>query len=175
MNFTPGTVLHPWVDPRVEMRLSPISGRGMFALRPIQPGETIIVWGGTVYTRADILAGKADPETIGILDNDLYLAEPVGAPVEEYNMNHSCDPNVWMQDAVTLVARRAIAPGEELTADYALWLYEQDWILDPCTCGSPLCRGRVTDKDWLLPELQQRFAGHFTPFLNKLIQQQKKH
>ena len=34
--------------------------------------------------------------------------------------NHSCDPNVWMQDEVTLAARRDIAIGEELTIDYAM-------------------------------------------------------
>ena len=75
-----------------------------------------------------------------------------------------------MLDAVTLAARRPIAAGEEITADYALWLFEQDWCLDPCRCGSPLCRGRVTSRDWQLPELQTRYAGHFTPFLNRLIQ-----
>ena len=86
-------------------------------------------------------------------------------------MNHSCDPNIWMSDAFTLSARRRIEPGEELTADYALWLYDVDWVLDPCRCGSPLCRGRVTGRDWQLPELQVRYAGHFTPFINRLIWQ----
>ena len=96
------------------MRPSPIAGRGLFACQPIQAGEVVVVWGGTVFTRADILAGKADPETIAVLEDGLYLADPVGAlPVEEYSLNHSCDSNLWMQDAITLAARRAISPGEE--------------------------------------------------------------
>lgn len=106
-----------------------------------------------------------------MLERDLYLADPADAALaDEYFLNHSCDPNAWMLDAVTLAARRPIAAGEEITADYALWLFEQDWRLDPCRCGSPLCRGRVTSQDWQRPELQSRYAGHFTPFLNRLIQ-----
>ena len=80
-----------------------------------------MVWGGTVYTQAQILAGHANPETIAVLDEGLYLAEPAGAPLaDDYALNHACDPNVWMLDAVTLAARRPIAPDQEVTADYAL-------------------------------------------------------
>lgn len=167
----PGDVLIPWVDPRLTAQPSLLGGRGLFADAPILAGEALLRWGGVVYTLADLRAGKANPETIAVLDRDLYLADPADAVLEdEYFLNHSCDPNSWMLDAVTLAARRPIAAGEEITADYALWLYEQDWSLDPCRCGSPLCRGRVTSQDWQRPELQSRYAGHFTPFLNRRIQ-----
>ncbi len=36
------------------------------------------------------------------------------------SLNHSCDSNLWMADEATVVARRDIAAGEELTLDYAL-------------------------------------------------------
>ena len=72
-------------------------------------------------------------------------------------------------DANFQAARRRIAPNDELTADYALWLYNVAWMLDPCRCGSPLCRRRITAHDWRLPEVQARYAGHFTPFLNGKI------
>lgn len=166
----PGDVLTPWVDPRLKSHPSLLSGHGLFAQVPIQAGEVLVIWGGTVFTHADILAGKANPETIAVLEKDLYLADPVGSALtDEYNVNHSCDPNSWMQDAITLIARFPIASGDEVTADYALWLYAQDWKLEPCQCGSPLCRGQVTSQDWQRPELQARYKGHFTPFLNRLI------
>jgi hypothetical protein len=57
--------------------------------------------------------------------------------------NHSCDPNLWHADAVTIVARRDIAPGEELTVDYATHTGVQEWTM-VCTCGQPGCRGRPT-------------------------------
>lgn len=85
-------------------------------------------------------------------------------------MNHSCDPNCWMQDEHTLAARRDIAAGEELTADYVFWKADDsDVARFACRCGSPLCRGRVTGRDWRLPDLQQRYAGHFSPFINERI------
>ena len=170
MTFTPGTTLSPWLRPGLEMRPSPIGGRGLFALDPIRAGEVVVVWGGQVFTRQDILDGKANPESIAILDEGLYLADPVDGPSpEDYAVNHACDSNLWMQDAITLAARRDITPGEELTADYALWLYDFDWFMEPCNCGSALCRGRVTGQDWQLPDLQARYAGHFTPLINHLI------
>jgi hypothetical protein len=166
-----GDMLTGWVSPSVEMRASEIAGHGMFALRAILPGEAVVRWGGTLYTRAQIMAGLADPESIALIDEDLYLADPVGAPApEDYSMNHSCDPNVWMAGAFTLTARRRIEPGEEITADYALWLYDVDWTLETCQCGSPLCRGRVSGADWRLPELQARYAGHFTPYILRRIE-----
>jgi hypothetical protein len=147
----------------------------LFACEPIRAGETVITWGGTVFSRAELLAGKANPETVAVLDQGLYLADPAGEPVaDEYSLNHSCDSNLWMVDGFTLSARRAIPAGEELTADYALWLYEQDWLLEPCKCGSPVCRGKVTDRDWMLPELQARYTGHFSPYLNRLIARQER-
>jgi len=166
----PGTRLLPWIEPTLEMRPSPIAGMGAFATQPIPIGATVAVWGGVVYTHAGLLVGMANLDTVAILDDGLYLADPADEPLaEEYAINHSCDSNLWMGDAITLVARRDIAPGEELTADYALWLCEVDWRLDVCQCGSPLCRGKVTADDWRLPELQARYAGHFTPYLNRLI------
>jgi hypothetical protein len=70
-----------------------------------------------------------------------------------------------MLDARTVGARRDIAAGEELTVDYALFSVVPEWRMD-CHCGSSRCRGVVTGNDWRLLELQQRYAGHFSPFIN---------
>jgi hypothetical protein len=168
--YQPGDKLAVWLHPNVESRPSPIAGMGVFALKAIPLKEVVCRWGGVVYTRADILAGRANPETIAILADGLYLADPVDAPdAEDYSINHSCEPNLWMEDAITLTTRRKILPGEELTVDYVLWLYDTNWVLDPCKCGSPLCRGRIAGQDWQRHDLQARYEGHFTPFLNRMI------
>jgi hypothetical protein len=70
---------------------------------------------------------------------------------------------------VARYARRDIAAGEELTFDYALCTVNSAWHIDPCACGSPLCRRRVTGDDWRRKDLQQRYAGHFSPFINERI------
>jgi SET domain-containing protein len=163
-----------WLDPRIEVRPSTIHGCGMFAAQPIHAGEVVIIWGGDLFTGEDIRAGKARRDSVAALDEDLYLADPVDDPDgPDYFLNHSCSPNVWMQDAVTLVARRDIVPSEELTADYALWEMDEDWTLpEECRCGSPLCRTIITGGDWRLAMLQERYAGHFSPLLNRRIGQQ---
>ena len=50
----------------------------------------------------------------------------------EYFVNHSCDPNIWMQDDVTVVTRRDIARGEEIGGDYAVWEAGDGYVLEPC-------------------------------------------
>lgn len=73
-------------------------------------------------------------------------------------------------DEVTLVARRLVAAGEELTADYALWELDPEWVSPfRCRCGAAECRGVITGRDWEDPELQRRYAAHFHPVLNARI------
>ncbi|MFD5316374.1 SET domain-containing protein-lysine N-methyltransferase, partial [Streptomyces sp. NPDC127098] len=76
--------------------------------------------------------------------------------------NHSCEPNLWHADAFTLVARRDIAVGEELTSDYATHTGVDGWAMD-CRCGSRRCRGRVTGRDWRLPALRAAYGRHWIP------------
>lgn len=170
MPYHPGQRLVPWVDPRLVARPSPLGGRGFFASAPVAPGEPLIRWGGVVFSDRELRAVAADPDSVAVLAKGLYLGDPPGELLlDEYYLNHSCDPNLWMADERTLAARRPVAEGEELTADYALWLYGHDWTLEACRCGSPLCRGRVSSDDWRRPELQERYRWHFTPFINALI------
>ena len=111
----------------------------------------------------------------------VYIGEAtfLGAHVGEYDherddrsdfINHSCDSNVWLADENTLVTRRDIATGEELTIDYALFEGDEaDMKPWDCRCGSPMCRRRITGQDWRLAALQERYRGHFSPFLNARI------
>ena len=69
---------------------------------------------------------------------------------------------------MALVAIRPIAKGEEICYDYAMSdgsRYDEFC----CSCGSSECRGRVTGNDWSLPELQVKYAGYFSPYLQRRI------
>ena len=88
----------------------------------------------------------------------------------EHFLNHSCDPNVWMSNEVTLVTRRDIARNEELMSDYALWELDPAWVSRfRCRCGSSMCRGVVTGRDWQSLDLQRRYGAHFHPLLMSRI------
>lgn len=179
MKETKGYRPTEWIDPRIEIRPSPIDGHGMFATAPIRQGEVVNIWGGTfLLTEEDIKKGGTKKEwrakgyvwaTIG---EGLYLAIRLDEDNKDLTnfINHSCDPNVWMQDEVTLVARRDIVVSEELTVDYAMFEGDEEWVgRFECRCGSELCRGRFTGKDWRRQDLQERYGEHFSPFINDRI------
>jgi len=68
-----------WIDPRVEIRRSPIAGSGMFARAAINESETVVVWGGgAVFTTADIEAGKVDDDSTVPIGEGVYLGNPIG-------------------------------------------------------------------------------------------------
>ena len=157
-------------SPRTEVRASPIHGRGLFAAQPIARGEIVAVKGGYVLTRAEwgVLEPTLGPAEIQISD-DLVIA-PVRQDHRAGAMlftNHSCNPNLAIQGQIVLVAMRDIAPGEELTIDWAT-TDDADYELE-CRCASPGCRGRVTGKDWTRPELQAKYHGWFCWFLQRKI------
>jgi hypothetical protein len=45
----------------------------------------------------------------------------------------------------------------------------QQWSRALWRCGSPLCRRLITGADWRLPTLQERYCGHFSPFINRRL------
>ena len=164
-----------WVDPRQQFRSSPIHGTGAFASEPIAIGEIVEIFGGSLMTERKFRAFQRTTPRYNatqIAENRHLVERP--AVTEQRaggSLNHSCDSNLWMADDVTLVARRAIEPDEELTVDYALFTAQPDWVLDhECQCGAPDCRKTVTGNDWRLPAVQQRYYPHFSPFLNRRIE-----
>jgi SET domain-containing protein len=151
---------------------------GTFAVTSIRADEVVEVWGECSHGEQTV-AYTDDPSRIdnarrtGLVvmqwDYHLYSIEAPGSD-EGYFINHSCDPNLWFRDAFTLVARRAVSEGDELTLDYALFEADRDWTSAwACVCGSSQCRGTITGRDWQRPELQGRYAEHFTPLFNKRI------
>lgn len=156
-----------WLDPRIEVRSSTVEGKGLFAKERINAGEVVSTMGGEILPATALDAVKARPKySSAFITDDLIIVLRDDDPVTFGN--HSCDPNLWMRDAVSEEARRDIAPGEELTVDYALHTDDPAWSM-PCTCGSPLCRHVVRGDDWRLPEVQRCYAGHFSPFINARI------
>lgn len=156
-----------WVDRRLVMRKSSIDGTGTFATEAICAGERLLWFsGGIVYTPEDWRTGRVqlDPEQYNEaqIGPELLIATPKSVG---YYFNHSCDPNV-----LHFIAWRDIAAGEELTTDYAYCEASPHLCLDPCLCGSSICRGRVTGNDWQRADLQQRYRGYFTPYIESLIQ-----
>lgn len=160
---------------KVEKRRSDISGRGLFAREPITPGEIITVKGGFILNRQqrDEIGRLLGPSEIQISE-DLYIG-PTNREQREggmLHMNHSCDPNVGLQGQIVFVALRGIALNEEITCDYAMTddeAYEMQ-----CLCKTSQCRGLVTGYDWQRPELQVRYDGYFSWYIQRRIDAMRK-
>jgi uncharacterized protein len=153
-----------WVSPHVKVRPSPIAGSGLFATRPLRVAEVVLVLGGRLID--DVQLAQLQPRSSLAVGEGLNLMQ-ADDDHARYG-NHSCDPNCWMADEVTVVTRRSVARGEELTQDYALTTVSCRWQMT-CHCGSGICRGVITGNDWRLPELQRRYRWHFSPFINERI------
>lgn len=161
-----------WLSPKITIQDSSVGGKGMFANNDIGKGESLVIWGG--YTnRNEAEKAKEEGKLVMQWDDDLFSVEERGDD-EGYFINHSCEPNIWMQDAFTLTSKRYIHEGEELTADYAMWEADENYVSKwECKCDSENCRKRITGKDWRLPELQERYKRHFSPLINKRIKKDK--
>jgi len=162
-----------WMDSRQDLRPSPIHGIGTFARHAIHRGEVVETFGGRCTTDAEFRTFQQATLRFNAvqIDEDVHLVEhPEISERRTGSLNHACDSNLWMADEVTVVARRDIAPDEELTVDYALFSAQSDWVMDPsCQCGMPMCRGIIMGDDWKHKGVQARYLDHFSPFLNARI------
>ncbi len=77
-------------------------------------------------------------------------------------INHSCNPNAWIE-GLNLVARRRIKAGEEITVDYATFYNEQmeDFA---CHCGARGCRKVIRGTDYLKPFVE-RYGEHVSDYV----------
>ena len=161
----------PWITEGVSCGASSIHGRGLFAARAIPRGERVMVLNGLLFTVDELKEGVVREDSATGFCEGVYVGSPSSRPpsVDEY-LNHSCDPNLWLLDELTIVARRDIACGEELTFDYSTWEIDQNWHLPGrCNCGSGTCRKIVTGRDWRMRGLQRKYDTHFLPCLAERI------
>jgi hypothetical protein len=101
------------------------------------------------------------------IEEDLFLASTGENEPPDF-INHACEPNAGLDGQIAIVALRRILPGEEVTIDYAM-CDGSPYDEFECACGSALCRGKVTGNDWRDPVLWKRYAGHFSPYLQRRI------
>lgn len=140
------------------------SDAGTVATAPIPAGTTVAAFSGRIASLAEVDAMSPDAQSRALqIDDALFLVD--GAErISVHPIAHSCEPNCHLVGATVVVASRPIADGEALTIDYATCTGSVHGELE-CNCGSPSCRGKVTADDWMLPELQLRHRGRFSPFL----------
>jgi len=143
------------------------SGNGIFVLEPLKKGELIAVFGGVVYEwdAFNHLPDRDRSLSIQVEDRHFLVPRPIG---EGDYVNHSCNPNAGLSGQIGLVAIRDIKIGEEACFDYAM-CDTMPYDEFECECGEPKCRGIISGRDWQRPELQKRYAGYFSPHVQRQI------
>jgi SET domain-containing protein len=141
--------------PLFEVRHSSIHGHGVFALRRIRKGTTIVEYLGDRVSHAEADAryeNKAANDNHTFLftvDSKTVIDGGVGGNDARY-INHGCDPNcesITQKKRIFVKAIRTIQPGDELAYDYQI---ERDREDPPnvdeifaCRCGAAKCRGSM--------------------------------
>ena len=142
-------------SPAIEVRNSPVHGRGVFAVAPIKKGARIIEYLGdrVSHEAADKRYedhDESDNHTfLFIVDKHTVIDAGVGGNDARF-INHQCEGNcesVIENRRVFIDATRNIAPGEELGYDYEIGREKDDPPnvdeIYACRCGSPQCRGTM--------------------------------
>jgi len=156
---------HSWLSPKCFVGDSPLGGRGLFTRDAIDSGELVVVWGGQILTDTEVQSlaqtwPRLNHHTICIAPG-LRLAPVDPAQVCDTDLiNHCCEPNLGLMGQIVLVARRAIAAGEELTFDYETSETEQTPF--DCCCGAARCRGRIDGQGWRNASFREAHAGYLS-------------
>ncbi len=161
-----------WLHPAVEVRPSEVAGRGLFATADLPAGTVVSRLGGRLVDTAELrgllAAGTSSVDSV-VVDDDLHLLLAPGS--DNRFANHACDPDLGWVDAYSLATLVDVPDGAELLHDYAMSVVDPDFVLR-CHCQSYRCRQMVEGTDWRIPQLQRRYAGHWTPYVQRLIDAQ---
>ena len=150
------TVQAPTKDRRrFQVRTSGVHGKGVFALRRVLAGETLIEYTGERIGWPEALDRHPhDPHDpnhtfyFSLGDGSIVIDAKVGGNASRW-INHACEPNCEADEdddsgRVWIKALRNLKPGEELFYDYGLVIDERYTAklkkAYECRCGSADCR-----------------------------------
>lgn len=143
--------------PAVELRALDDRGTGLIARRHFTPGETVL--------RCRALHTTPHRHAHSIQTGWHHHVEMDSPGIYA---NHACRPTVGVRDndlgAYDYIALVPIAPGDEITFDYAMTEYE---IAAPsrCLCGAPDCRGWLRGYREIGDEVRARYGDLFAAYL----------
>lgn len=138
-----------YLIPKVEVRRCR-HGKGVFCTNKIYQDEIVAVFGGYILTVEDVLVlPEKIKQFVMQVDEELFIGPKKISELDDAEfINHSCDPNLQVKGQITLIAKRDILEGEEVTFDYAS--VDRHPVLGSfeCHCGASNCRKIITPYDY---------------------------
>ena len=136
----------------VEVRDSPVHGRGVFALRDLAAGQSLGAYEGRRLSPRQVARRDWNREltyVFGLSDGSVIDGRVGGNALR--HLNHSCAPNcaAWEVEGedgrpqIVVETLRRVRAGAELFIDYALDAPDAGSDEFPCHCGAARCRGSM--------------------------------
>ena len=125
------------------VRTSASVGRGLYTPRAIPKGAKIGEFEGEVIGLREARRRARGRRIVAIVELERHAIDATRTGRGFRFINHSCDANTFIRCTPTraeFYARRAIAAGEELTADYGESQHNGKLA---CRCGAARCRGYI--------------------------------
>ena len=125
------------------MARSRFTGRGLFAGTAIAARAKIGDYEGEAIGLGEARRRAKGRRIVAIVELERHALDATRWKHGFRFINHSCDPNTFIRCTpvrAEFYARRAIAKGEELTADYGESHHNGKL---PCRCGAARCRGFI--------------------------------
>lgn len=148
------------------------SGRlAVHATRALARGERILSLDGPGHelVQAAVLEAAGEARRAWLLRHGFPLTDELWLcwsrdPESWAPVAHSCDPSAWLE-GLTVVARRPIAAGEEVTLEHATY-HDERTPAFRCDCAAELCRGTIRGDDYELALLRE-YGDHVSSHVRR--------
>ena len=143
------------MNKKIQVKESPIHGKGVFAKRPLKAGKRVLEYKGELITWKEALQrhphDPSQPQHTFFfhIDDQHVIDGGVGGNAARW-INHACEPNCEAKekgDRIFIKALRDIEVGEELNYNYGLVIEGRQTAKlkreYACHCGSACCRGTM--------------------------------
>lgn len=163
--------MNPRAMGKVYVGESRISGKGIFAARPIKKGEIAFIAKGKLirFVIRSPQDSRIGPRRIGIGRHrwlDPFRHNPL------YFINHSCDSNTGIKGRVMFVAVKDIKQGEEVTFDYSIQDEDTFWKMT-CRCGQRDCRGIIRSIQFMPDETIAKYLPYVPTYFKRVYLRHK--
>jgi uncharacterized protein len=146
---------------------SPIQGRGLFSDIDIKRGAVLCeIVGEKIQHEYDPRLAAENPNWIGTGYEEWLMMGPGDIAIY---LNHSCNPNVIINEKLQLIAMRPIKKNEELLLDYSTTELDPYWKME-CSCGAKECRKILRSFQYLPEALQKRYGKYISPAFSRVAE-----
>ena len=163
------TTIHwsPQDSLKVGLVLTANQGLALVAFKPIQAGEKLMAFAGQIYEWGNTTLNISNRPPQFARDHCIQIGE--GKSRDSTGLaryaNHCCEPNCGITNHLWITAMVDIAPGTELTWDYAM-TEDNDWQM-ACSCQTPHCRTIVAGYRHLPPDRRKAYQGFISSWLTE--------